>query len=175
MPTGCTTNLQGWRCNAVAVYQASADILRPYIISASFRFSIIFLFPLFFSCWHFCLFFSALGGFFVKLDLIRELAFYYTPSYKFMGGWIHSVHLCSSVDVSDCVCTISPELLNHVLPNLVLWCIIMRWCVMQKSWFTIFNVKVTTRDYVIKIFQFLLYLLNCWFVCTKMWFDSTAS
>ena len=34
--------------------------------------------------------------------------------------------------VSDCVCSVSPEPLNHFLPNLVLWCTIMRWCFVRK-------------------------------------------
>ena len=34
-------------------------------------------------------------------------------------------------------------------PNLMWWCIIMKWCVMRKCWFTIFSVKVKVRDYVI--------------------------
>ena len=51
----------------------------------------------------------------------------------------------------------------------------MRRCVMQKNWFTIFNVKVTARAYIIRIWLFLLYLLNCWSICNQYWFDSTAS
>ena len=46
---------------------------------------------------------------------------------------------------------------------------------MQKTWFTVLNVKVTARAYMIKIWQFLLYLLNCWLICNQTWFDSTAS
>ena len=45
---------------------------------------------------------------------------------------------------------------------------------MQKKWFTVFNIKVTARAYVIKIWLFLLYLLKCWSVCNQTWFDSTA-
>ena len=37
----------------------------------------------------------------------------------------------------------------------------------QKYWFTVFNVKVTARTYIIKILLFLLYLLNCWSVCNQ--------
>ena len=51
----------------------------------------------------------------------------------------------------------------------------MRWCVMQKNWFTVFSVKVTTRAYIIKIWLFLLHLLNCWSICNQTWFDSTIS
>ena len=61
-----------------------------------------------------------------------------------------------------------------LIPNLVWWCIIMSQCVMQKNWFTIFNVKVTGRAYIITIRLFLLYLLNCCPVCNQTWFDSTA-
>ena len=46
---------------------------------------------------------------------------------------------------------------------------------MQKSWFTIFNVKVAARAYIINIWLFLLYVLNCWSVCNQTWFDSTPS
>ena len=57
--------------------------------------------------------------------------------------------ICSSVHVSNCVRSISPEPLNHFffLPNLAWWCIIMRQCVIRKNWFTIFNVEVTARAY----------------------------
>ena len=47
--------------------------------------------------------------------------------------------------------------------------------VTQKNWFTVFNVKITVRAYMIKIWLFLLYLLKCWSVCNQIWFDSTAS
>ena len=51
---------------------------------------------------------------------------------------------------------------NILFPNLVLWCIIMSQSVMQRDWFVIFKVKFTARAHMIKIWQFLLYLLNCW-------------
>ena len=38
-----------------------------------------------------------------------------------------------------------------------------------------FNVKVTARAYIIKIWLFPQYLLNCWSICNQIWFDSTAS
>ena len=69
--------------------------------------------------------------------------------------------------ISVCRIVFDQCLLNHstiFLPNLVWWCIIMRRCVMQKNWFTIINVKATARAYRIKIWRFLLYLLNCWSV-----------
>ena len=43
--------------------------------------------------------------------------------------------------------------------------------VMQKNWFTVFNVMFTLRAYIIKIWLYLLYLLNCWSVCNLTWFD----
>ena len=61
------------------------------------------------------------------------------------------------------------------LPNLVWWCIIMRRCVIQKNWFTILNVKVTVRAYIIKTWLFLLYLLICWSVCNQIGFGITES
>ena len=72
----------------------------------------------------------------------------------YIGIMTLSVHpsVCSSFRVSDHVSSISPEPCNHLfLSNLVWWCIIMRQCVMQKNWFTTFNVKVTARVYVIKV------------------------
>ena len=56
---------------------------------------------------------------------------------------------------------------------MVLWCIIMSRSVMQKDWLAIFKVKVTARAHMIKIWQFLLYLLNCWSFCYQTWFDCT--
>ena len=47
--------------------------------------------------------------------------------------------------------------------------------VMQKDCFAIFKVKATARAHMIKIWQFLLYLLNCWSFCYHIWFDSTLS
>ena len=67
--------------------------------------------------------------------------------------------------------TIYSEPQNILLPNLVCLCNIISQNFMQKNWFTVFNVKVTTRAYIIKIWLF----LNCWSVCNQTWFDSTAS
>ena len=64
---------------------------------------------------------------------------------------------------------------NILFSNLVLCCIIMRQSVMQTDWFAFFKVKVTARAHMIKIWQFLLYLLNCSSVCHQTWFDSTLS
>ena len=59
---------------------------------------------------------------------------------------------------------ISPKPPNILFPNLILSFIIMSWCIMLKDWFAIFKVKVTARAHMIKVWQFLLYLMNCWFV-----------
>ena len=65
--------------------------------------------------------------------------------------------------------TISSEPNNILLPNLVCLCsIIMNQSVMQKTWFTVFSVKVTVRAYIIKIWLFLLYLLNAGQFATKL-------
>ena len=101
----------------------------------------------------------------------KQLLLVIPPHPQYLGGGgviLITLSICSSVHVSDCVCSLFPEPLNRVLPNLIWWCIIMRWCVMQKNWFTIFNVKVTARAYIIKIWLFLLYLLTC----NQTWFDS---
>ena len=47
--------------------------------------------------------------------------------------------------------------------------------VMQKINSLCSNVKVTARAYIIKIWLFLLYLLNCWSVCNQTWFDNIFS
>ena len=61
---------------------------------------------------------------------------------------------------------ISSKLPNILLPNLAFWCIIMNLSVMQKDWFAIFKVKIKARaSYMIKIWQFLHHLLNCWSFC----------
>ena len=44
--------------------------------------------------------------------------------------------------------------LNILLPNSVLWCIIMSWSVVQNDLFAIFKVKVTARACMIKIWEF---------------------
>ena len=97
--------------------------------------------------------------------------------YKYGSGILESFRpfVFSPAHESSHVHSISPEPPNHLLPNLVWWCIITRRCVMGKNWFIIFSVKVTARAYLIKIWLFLLYLLNCWSVCNQTWFDSTAS
>ena len=64
---------------------------------------------------------------------------------------------------------------NILFPNFVLWSIIMSQSIIQKDWFAIFKVKVTARVHMIKIWQFLLYILNCWFFCYQTWFVCTLS
>ena len=46
---------------------------------------------------------------------------------------------------------ISSEPQNILLPNVVCLCSIINQSVMQKNWFIVFNVKVTARAYIIKI------------------------
>ena len=79
------------------------------------------------------------------------------------------VHLSSCPCVPVCSDDISWTA-QPFLTRLGRWCIIMRWCVTQKNRFTIFNVKVTGRAYIIKIWLFQLYLLNCWFICNQTGF-----
>ena len=74
---------------------------------------------------------------------------------------------------SPCVWS-CPLSISWTAQPLVQLCI-MRRCVMRKNWFTIFNGKVTTRAYIIKIWLFLQYLLNCWPDYNQTWFGSTAS
>ena len=69
---------------------------------------------------------------------------------------------------------ISSEPQNILMPNLVWLCSIISQSIMQKNWFIVFNVKVTARAYIIKIWLFLFYLLNYCSVCNQTWFDSTA-
>ena len=67
------------------------------------------------------------------------------------------------------------KLPNISLPNFTLWCIIMSWSVIQKNCCAICKVKVIVRAHVIKIWQFLLYFLNCWSFCYQTLFESTLS
>ena len=46
--------------------------------------------------------------------------------------------------------------------------------VMQNIWFAIFKVRVISRAHMIKIWQFLVYLLNCWSFCYQIWFYITT-
>ena len=63
-----------------------------------------------------------------------------------------------------------------LLPNLVWWCCRMSQSVTRnKNCFTIFNVKVTAMVYIIIMWLFLLYLLNCWSVCNQTCCNRTTS
>ena len=70
---------------------------------------------------------------------------------------------------------ISSEPQNILSPNLVWLCSIMIQIVVQKNWFSIFNVKVTARAYIIQIWLFVLYLLNCWLQPNLIWYYSITS
>ena len=70
---------------------------------------------------------------------------------------------------------VSSETLNLLLPNVVWWCIIMSQIGFETDWFAVFKFKVTVVDNMIKMWQFLLYPLNCWSFCYQTWFDSTLS
>ena len=87
--------------------------------------------------------------------------------------FIMSVNVWLNDIFSMCPIVYAQPFFFFLIQNLIWWCIIMRQCVMQKNCFIIFNFKVTARAYIIKIWLFLLNLLNCWSVCNKTWFDST--
>ena len=59
---------------------------------------------------------------------------------------------------------------NSWLPNAVSWCIIISESIMQKERFAIFKVKVTAVAHMIKLWQWVLYLMNCWSFCYLTWF-----
>ena len=88
--------------------------------------------------------------------------------------------------VSNCqwmfVQTVSSELLKFLLPNLVLWCIILSQIVFQTDWFAVFKVKATVKDHIFKIwpntswtadtFELNLdrwHIIICWVVLWKDW------
>ena len=77
------------------------------------------------------------------------------PPYKYRGYIGFTSSVCPSVDLSVCPIVSAQYLLKNL--------------------FTILNVKVTVRAYIIKIWLYLLYLLNCQSVCSLTWLDSTAS
>ena len=72
-------------------------------------------------------------------------------------------------------------MLNILLPNLVLWCIIMSQIVFQKDWFAVFKAKGTEKDHIIKIclsFKLLIllqlnlvwwHIIISWIVLWKGW------
>ena len=66
--------------------------------------------------------------------------------WKKKNEWLHSRSRSQwRVKMSVFVQMISSKQPNILLPNLVLWCIIMSRSVMQKDWFAIFKVKVTVK------------------------------
>ena len=79
--------------------------------------------------------------------------------------------------MSKNVLMVFSALLNLLLPNLVLWCIIMSQIVFQKDWFAVFKVKDTVKDNMIKVLLFnilseLLILLQpnlVWWYIIKRW------
>ena len=72
-----------------------------------------------------------------------------------MGGYIGlNVAICVGVHLSMCsdfVWTVSLEMLSPLEPNLMWWCIIMRWAVVQKNCLAVSKVMVTVRAHMIKI------------------------
>ena len=87
--------------------------------------------------------------------------------------------VCPSVPLSFCPCV--GVCLDNISwtaqPFLTKLCIVVCYykaSVLKKNWFTIFHVKISERAYVIKMWLFLLYLLNYWSVCNQTWFVSTT-
>ena len=101
----------------------------------------------------YCIFWTA-DPFATKLGLIVH---YHKPE-CFMEKMDCCVQGQGHSKISKCqwmfVQMIFSELLNLLLPNLVLWCIIMSQIVFQKDWFAVFKVKVTVKDNIIKIWLF---------------------
>ena len=86
--------------------------------------------------------------------------------------------LCPSVPLSMCpdhVEAISPEPLDLSWSNFVRWCIIIRQSVIAKDWCANFKVKVTVRDFILKIWFLLLYFPNCWTFCHQTLFNGASS
>ena len=74
------------------------------------------------------------------------------------------------------VWTIFSESQNILLPNLVWWCSIMNQSHVDIFFIVaIFKVKVPARAHIIKIWLFLLYYLNFWFLGNQTWCDDTSS
>ena len=82
---------------------------------------------------------------------------YYKPE-CLMEKFECCVHSQDHNKISQChwvfVQMIASELLNLLLLNLVWWCITVSQIVFQKDWFAVFKVKVTVKDYIIKIWLF---------------------
>ena len=79
------------------------------------------------------------------------------------------------VKISVFIQMLLSKLPNILLPNLVLWCIIISWSVMQIDWFALFKVSVTAGALVIKIWQCLLNLLNHSTFCYQTWYSDAVS
>ena len=91
---------------------------------------------------------------------------------------VHPVHLsvCSSVCVSHRVRSVSPEPLNHFVTKLGM--VVYNhevMCLAEKLVHCLQCRGHSKGLYMIKIWLFLLYLLNCWFVCKQTWFGSSTS
>ena len=79
---------------------------------------------------------------------------------------------------SKCECLSRWYLLNHQTFCYQTWfCNAPLWAGVscRKDWFAISRVKVNTRAQMIKIWQFLLYFLNCWPFFYQTFMDSTLS
>ena len=86
-------------------------------------------------------------------------------------GLLHSgSRLERRVNMLMFVQIISSKPLSILFSNLVLWFIITSQSAMQRDWFAIFKAKATARARIIKIWQFVLYLLNCWCFCYQTLF-----
>ena len=90
-------------------------------------------------------------------------------------NWIIAIKIkvTASVRMSVCVQMIYSKLTNILLPNLVLWCVIMSQSVMQKGY--LLFTRSRSQQGFIWSWQFVLYFLNCWSFCYQTWFDSTLS
>ena len=68
--------------------------------------------------------------------------------------------------------TIFSESQNILLPNLVWWCSIMN---QSHADILLLLPSSRSRAHIIKIWLFLLYFLNCWFLGNQTWSDDTPS
>ena len=100
--------------------------------------------------WQFPLIFWTAYPFATKLGLV----IHYHKLESFVEKLDHCVQGQGHSKISKCqwmfVQMIISESTNHLLPNLVWWCIIMSQIVFQKNWFAVFKVKVTVTDNIIK-------------------------
>ena len=100
--------------------------------------------------WPFLLYLLTAGLFATKLGLIVEHQKLECP----MEKWDYCVEGQGHSKGSKCLwmfVSMISESQNILLPNLVWLCSIISQSDMQKNWFTVFNVKVTVRVYIIKI------------------------